>query len=649
MAINDVDIVTAGSLLNGFNHFYIPSYQRGYRWQRKQIEELLGDLYSFRMQYEKGNRSMGNFYCLQPVIVKEITDSTLRNDILGEKANDPAHKLWELVDGQQRMTSLFIILAYLLRQKGLDEAAFEKRYRGKMYTMYYESRPETSQVLDSIFRGTECGVDNIDAAHIRNAYRFIDEWFEKKGPEISARYVGGDGSAPEEMWDKLISQISKTSEDGPVKVIWYQLGSGDDVDPVQEFTRINNGKIPLTDTELVKALFLQKKNFSAGEKVLQQARLSLQWEQMENMLQRNDFWCFISDKDTSYEDRMGELLKLVYLKYSNANPREIESGDIFRFYYNRLDGLDQQLLQSQVFLLWDDIMAVFRTLLDWFDSPEVYNYVGYLVHSGMQLPQLYAKMEHLHSEKPHCKVEDFIMLLEEQIKSVLPKNCIAKDDDGKWRITVEYPNRPDLRKILLLLNVDQLSQQLVNIRLGHNDTDDELHTDANVFKFPFDLYMSQKWDIEHIDSATTNTLTDKDAQRIWVENAIRDAHIEETEVIRNKMENGEWADLIGIIQQHEEEQQENKNFIGNLTLLDQKTNREYKNDLYCQKRRKIIEKIRNGRFILTCTQYVFMKFFDDDDVTGSRLKWTGHDKEKYHSFILEQLGRFLLPEEDING
>ncbi len=72
--------------LFGMN-FYIPSYQRGYRWTNVQVEELLGDLYDFAVNKEKGD-----YYCLQPVIVKERDDNS-----------------WELVDGQQRLTALWLI------------------------------------------------------------------------------------------------------------------------------------------------------------------------------------------------------------------------------------------------------------------------------------------------------------------------------------------------------------------------------------------------------------------------------------------------------------------------------------------------------------------------------------------------------------
>ena len=157
---------------------------------------------------------------------------------------------------------------------------------------------------------------------------------------------------------------------------------------------------------------------------------------------------------------------------------------------------------------------------------------------------------------------------------------MEKQEDNTYRITTEYPDRPNLRKILLLLNVELLSKQLLEIR----EKEESYMGNANVFKFPYDLYKSQEWDIEHIDSATTNTLSDKESQKNWVEGNIRDFNIKITDAIQQKIDNGEWSDLVGIIQEQEGEEQENKNFIGNLTLLDASTNREYGNALFRKKR-----------------------------------------------------------------
>ena len=70
--------------------FYIPSYQRGYKWGKNEIEALLDDLW----QYKPGKND--EFYCLQPIVVRW----------------DGEHKHWRVIDGQQRLTTIFIILQF---------------------------------------------------------------------------------------------------------------------------------------------------------------------------------------------------------------------------------------------------------------------------------------------------------------------------------------------------------------------------------------------------------------------------------------------------------------------------------------------------------------------------------------------------------
>ena len=47
------------------NIFLIPSYQRGYRWDSKQVEELLDDIYEVYVTKQES-------YCLQPIVVSKI-------------------------------------------------------------------------------------------------------------------------------------------------------------------------------------------------------------------------------------------------------------------------------------------------------------------------------------------------------------------------------------------------------------------------------------------------------------------------------------------------------------------------------------------------------------------------------------------------
>jgi len=72
--------------------FYIPSFQRGYRWDKKQVKDLLEDIWEF---FNIPKKDEGEFYCLQPIIVKKDNDK------------------YRLIDGQQRLTTIFLILSYL--------------------------------------------------------------------------------------------------------------------------------------------------------------------------------------------------------------------------------------------------------------------------------------------------------------------------------------------------------------------------------------------------------------------------------------------------------------------------------------------------------------------------------------------------------
>ena len=110
--------------------FVVPSYQRGYRWERTQVQELLDDLYGFNPVDPKDR------YCLQPVVVRKREDGS-----------------YELVDGQQRLTTIFIIQRYSYWMMRSDEIDFEIRY---------ETRPDSWAFLtDEIWLfGGFCGRDS---------------------------------------------------------------------------------------------------------------------------------------------------------------------------------------------------------------------------------------------------------------------------------------------------------------------------------------------------------------------------------------------------------------------------------------------------------------------------------------------------------
>jgi len=192
-------------------NFLIPAYQRGFRWTKQQVVELLEDVLAFQSSDEGLTRE--GFYCLQPIVVKAANGESI----------------WEVVDGQQRLTTLFLILQYFNHR-------LAENFRRKLYTIDFVTRPGSNAYLSepTAQRSTE----NIDFYFIYLAKSAIEEWFRNK--------------------DHLVNDFEAALLNR-VKVIWYELPETDNA--INAFTRLNVGKIPLTNAELIRALFLRSNNF----------------------------------------------------------------------------------------------------------------------------------------------------------------------------------------------------------------------------------------------------------------------------------------------------------------------------------------------------------------------------------------------------
>ena len=235
--INDI-LVVVNKLAK--RNYFIPSYQRGYRWEKQQVIELLDDILDF-----SENKEDQDYYCLQPVVVRKLSLEDIETYNL---ENENGKEWYEVIDGQQRLTTLALILHY-----------FNEQFIGKNKISEPNIKYETRETcidkisIDEDSNQAYCeGKDklgNIDLYHAVNSYQFIHDWFtEERDPELDS--------------NKIMS-VFRTM----VKVIWYEVNDaiGDGSDAIELFTRINMGKIPLTNAELIKALFLRKRNFDSNK------------------------------------------------------------------------------------------------------------------------------------------------------------------------------------------------------------------------------------------------------------------------------------------------------------------------------------------------------------------------------------------------
>ena len=248
--------------------FYIPAYQRGYRWTTQEVGDLLDDINEFNI----GDSASPKSYCLQPLIVKKREDGS-----------------FEVVDGQQRLTTIYIFLK--IAQKITDY---------EPYQIDFETRKQSKDFLTNLssYDGSING-DNIDYYHITKAYERINEWLD---------FMSSNGTPRFTILSSLFNKITNN-----VFFIWYEIP--DNAKPVEIFTRVNMGKIRLSNAELVKALIFNRANFPEDGEVEQQ-ELSLAWNRIERDFQRESFWHFLFEAgEREYETRIDLIFDLLAEKY----------------------------------------------------------------------------------------------------------------------------------------------------------------------------------------------------------------------------------------------------------------------------------------------------------------------------------------------
>ncbi len=449
-ANNDLVLKPISELLD--ESFFIPAYQRGYRWTKRQVTELLDDIKEFQQQAEEGPKN--SFYCLQPIVVKKHGDA------------------WELVDGQQRLTTIFIILSCLK-----DVAAIFGLGR---YELSYETRENSATFLEDI--DTERSNENIDFFHISEAKQAIEEWLGRQDPTYKM---------------KLFQTLVNSDEMGKnVKIIWYEIGKSENATAV--FTRLNVGKIPLVNAELVKALFLKSSNFenSTDIKLLQQLSISQEWDAIEKRLQGDAFWYFISNK--SYKTNRIELV--LNLAAKEVCAEGIQRNDPLRTFlqFNQLFMDKSKNVVSE----WLNIKQCFMTLEEWYNDRALFHLVGYLVTYGSSIDELFSLKKQSQTKLAFkraliCKI--FASLFSSKNLSCLPQESVIE------ALTQLSYGRDDhkIKKLLLLFNIASL---LANPKTNS--------------RFQFERFKSEDWDIEHIRSVASEMPNRKDKQKVWLKNVV---------------------------------------------------------------------------------------------------------------------------------
>ena len=539
-------------------HFWVKNYQRGYKWTKEEVTQLLNDIYEFEPQKEN------EFYCLQPIVIKE--DSNKK----------------ELIDGQQRCTTIYLILQYLGQY--LFDISYQTRKQSAEFLTKIATLGISGEWNDWVASYSE--KDNVDNYHFFQAYRTIQDWFAEKSEDEKNCFL-----------EKLLSKT---------KVIWYEVTGK--IDSIELFTRINSNKIPLTEAELIKALFLIALTDTSTQREWVVAQ---QWDKIENELEEDEFWYFITANTPpatpiDYIFSLSEVVKKQE-NYQGEYP-------IFNAYYNVYKNAEnkKQWVETQ----WNEVRNNFLTLKEWFKDFEYYHLVGALIHLGYNINTIFDLKLQSNSKTA----------FKEALKAEFAKII------GSFGNNLEnvYYNSGKERKALLLFNIISI-----------------LQSEEKAYRFPFNKFKTMNWDIEHIHAIATDT-NNKDVQKAWlrenkeyISETLR-KEIEDDILSPKEIEEEKLSSLVEKVTNELSEKgfdNENINDLSNLTLLDSGTNRSYKNIIFPLKRMRIIEEDKKGTFIPLCTKNVFQKYYTPD---ASDLSiWSKEDKENYRQSIITTFNTFV--------
>ncbi|VXD22516.1 conserved hypothetical protein [Planktothrix serta PCC 8927] len=244
------DAKTICQLLKG-NKYSIDYYQREYKWETKQIQELLQDLTGkFLSDFESSHERQA---------VANYGHYFLGSIIISNKENKKF-----IIDGQQRLTSLSLLLIFLynlqkerLDQVKIDDLIFSEKFAKKSFNLDVEER---NSCMEALF--TQTPFDDTDkpesVKNIIDRYQDIKENF----PEDLT------GDALPYFIDWLIENVHI------VEITAYS-----DEDAYTVFETMNDRGLSLTPTDMLKGFLLA--NINDESKKVQANQL---WKQQVNAL-----------------------------------------------------------------------------------------------------------------------------------------------------------------------------------------------------------------------------------------------------------------------------------------------------------------------------------------------------------------------------
>lgn len=607
--------------------FYIDAYQRGYRWTKGEVRDLLEDIREFSQTAYKGNgRENDKFYCLQPIIVTKSESDK-----------------WKVIDGQQRLTTLFLIYAYYINN------ATEGSNPNFPYTLSYKNKEKLEKCLNQLtsskfdkdedFNDSNDYSDDIDCYFVIEAYKEILRYFKK-------------------ITQEQINDM-KGVFDNYMKIIWYELKDCNNEQEVKIFTKVNMGKIPLTNAELIKALILKDDKDTAKS---YQENIAIKWDDIEAKLLDEKFWSFLANETNVYSTRIHfifdimahdineTILKVVVNNGESYYVEKKYNQNYFSFYvinnYIKYLESNPETSKDKIKTIWDKVCEYYRMFNDWYDHRTWYHLIGYNIYNSER-----KNIEKIYDLSKLYKTNDIgkghKTFFESELKKMTLKSLMRGGS-----------TKEELSESINELTYGSDNNKIKSFLLVYNLAILEVEEKTDV-RFAFDKFKKNQCDIEHINAVADGRPVDEgDTETneclVWLKSALNLPDLYKItydnkpirklieEVISNKLyldknDKTKFTNVYETIVNYFNGLKDS-NSIGNLTLLDSSTNRSYKNDVFPLKRKEIIERCCSETYIPLGTKKIFLKAYVD---ANNLLKWTQDDADNYVKDIVEKISTYL--------
>ena len=605
--------------LNNGQLYNIPEYQRGYKWTEQQVEQLLSDIHEFETG---GDNDL--FYCLQ-------------NITLVEKEGN-----FNVVDGQQRLTTLTLLLSYFNETSLVkDKLYYAVRLPSNIFLQKVISNENNfiqkileSSVFDDFVKDDD--FDYQDIYFMYSALRSIDKWFLEKENEDK-------GISREIFKDKLLKNV---------KLIVNRITG---IEEQELFMNLNADRVHLDGSDLIRAILITRvakqemEEYDSAEIKtvvrLNERRVRIGWEldEINAWWSKNEvlayFKSFTSietgEKETIKFNQDKHPINLLYKLWAETNQTKEKSIRLALFETKNTDALG----------LYRSIIQLHRTLKDWFEDREIYHFLGFLFSLNFITFQ---KVWEQWNKADYTRIE-FVDFLKGEIKKAIfgnePKDSNEENSGMNYWLnkikdynSVEptyWKGMPQLQKILILLDIiEHANKKEKGVPLA--------------FLKPA-YFRNQKEDEEHIYPATPKDITEKrfkdlaDPMKSIEEYLWRiNVGYEGDRIIKWKIDSTAWEKFTNEERNNKLNDLKNEihqkrpiNSIGNLVLLHMSINRGFGNDYYSDKRICVISNTENGRYVRQHTLKVFVKQTESHDLNN----WTMYDitanADRIHDTLLE--------------